>query len=56
MGAQILLKTEQKTKIGRDPHEGPCATLQVNDNGTLKYQYKNVIDTINIRQVEPHKA
>ena len=56
VGEQILLKTEQKTKFGRDPYEGPCTILQVNDNGTLKYQYKNVIDAINIRMVDPYKG
>lgn len=55
LGDRVLLKTDSNRKYGKDPYEGPCVILQVNDNGTIKYQKKNLIDTINIRQVHPYK-
>ena len=50
-----MLKTESKTKYGENQYEGPYVILQVNDNGTIKFRKKNVIETYNIRNIHPHK-
>ena len=50
-----MLKTESKTKYGENQYEGPYVILRVNDNGTVKFKKKNVIDTFNIRNIHLYK-
>ena len=54
-GDKILIKTQCNTKFGQDPYTGPFDIVQVNDNGTIRYRNKNILDTINIRNVHPYK-
>ena len=55
IGDEIMLKTECKTKYGEDQHEGPYAIVKVNNNGTVRFKKKSVIDVFNIRNVHPYK-
>ena len=55
VGEKIMLKTESKTKYGENQYEGPYVIVRVNDNGTIKFRKKNVIDTYNIRNIYPYK-
>ncbi len=55
VGDMIMIKTESNTKYGQDPYEGPYNIVQVNDNGTVKYNKGSILDTINIRNVHPFK-
>jgi len=54
-GDLILVKeTNNKGKYDGDPRTGPYKIVQVNQNGTVRYKKGAVIDTINIRQIEPY--
>ena len=50
-----MLKTEDKTKYGKDQYEGPYVILRINDNGTVKFKKKSAVDTFNIRNMCPYK-
>ena len=51
-----MLKTEDKTKYGRDQYEGPYVILRVNnDNGTVRFRKNSIQDTVNIRNIHPYK-
>ena len=56
VGDKVLLKTDMTTKYGQDPYVGPYTIVQVNDNGTIRCRKNNVLDTVNIRNVHPHKT
>ena len=56
VGDKIMLKTGSNTKFGKDPYKGPYDIVQVNnDNGTIRYQKGNVLDTVNLRNIHPYK-
>ena len=56
VGDKIMLKTEDKTKYGRDQYEGPYVILRINnDNGTVRFKKNRILDTVNIRNIHPYK-
>ena len=56
VGDKIMLKTEDKTKYGRDQYEGPYVILRINnDNGTVRFKKNSILDTVNIRNIHPYK-
>ena len=50
-----MMKTESATKCGKDQCEGTHVTLNVNDNGTVKFKKNSIIDTFNICNIHPFK-
>ena len=50
----ILIKNEQKTKYGKDAHQGPWTVTHVNNNRNVKIKKGIVSDTINIRNIHPY--
>ena len=53
VGDKTTLKSEPKTKCGEDQHECPHVTLRINDNGTVRFKKKSVVDTFNVRNTHP---
>ena len=51
---KILIKEAPQRKFGTDAYSGPYVILQVNDNGTVRYQKGRKIDNINIRNITPY--
>ena len=54
VGDKIIVKNDPSWKFGTNAYSGPYDVTKVNDNGTLRYQRGNIIDTINIRNVSPY--
>ena len=52
---QILLRTDCNTKIGKNPFKGPFDIVKDNDNGTIQYWKKHIVDMINIQNVQPFR-
>ena len=53
VGERVLIAKKPKGKFGDDPFEGPYEIVQVNPNGTVRYQKGVVTDVVNIRQIHP---
>jgi hypothetical protein len=51
---KVMLRKGTEYKY-ETPYSGPHTILQVNTNGTVRLQVGSVIDTINIRRIEPYK-
>jgi len=47
-----LLRKGTENKY-EQPYSGPHTVKQVNNNGTVKLQMGSLIDTVNIRRIEP---
>jgi hypothetical protein len=52
---KVLFKEIEKSKYGSNPWTGPCIIRQVKDNGTVTIQRGPVIETVNIRLINPYK-
>src|SRR5210317_1943070 len=50
---KLLLARRNKNKY-KAPYDGPFTILRVFDNGTVCLKVKNVVDTYNIRRLEPY--
>ena len=59
VGDKVLISTEQGTKFGKDPYEGPYKIVAVNDNGTVQTEKQLTSGTLqqtwNIRNLKPYK-
>ena len=54
LGDMILVSRNKKSKHGDKEKNGPFPIVQVNNNGTLRYDKGKYSDIINIRQCEPY--
>ena len=54
VGDKILVTQAPKGKYGRNPYKGPYTVVQINTNGTVRYQRGVVRETINLRQIKPY--
>ena len=54
VGDKVLIKNDPSRKYGTDAYSGPVVILQVNDNGTIRYRKRRIIDVINIRNITPY--
>ena len=50
----ILVTRNKASKHGEREKDGPYPIIQVNDNGTVRYDKGTYSDIINIRQCEPY--
>ena len=50
----ILVSRNKKSKHGERDKNGPYPIVQVNNNGTVRYDKGAYSDIINIRQCEPY--
>jgi len=55
VGDKVLLKRGTENKY-ESPYQGPFEILQVNDNGTVRFMVKSVVDTYNIRRLVPYHS
>jgi hypothetical protein len=55
VGDEVLLERNNPNKL-EQPYEGPYKVVQVNTNGTVRLQMGPVLDTVNIRRLQPFKA
>jgi len=51
-GDKVLLKRGTENKY-ESPYQGPYVIQKVNNNGTVRLKVNNVIDTYNIRRLQP---
>ena len=56
VGDLILISRNKKSKHGEREKSGPYPIVQVNDNGTVRYDKGTYSDIINIRQCEPYQV
>ena len=54
LGDMILVSRNKKSKHGERDKNGPYPIVQVNNNGTVRYDKGAYSDIINIRQCEPY--
>ena len=54
IGDMILVSRNERSKHGEREKNGPYPIVQVNNNGTLRYDKGPYSDIINIRQCEPY--
>ena len=54
IGDLILLSRNKRSKHGEREKNGPYPIVQVNNNGTVRYNKGRYTDVINIRQCEPY--
>jgi len=54
VGEKVLLLRDQPNKYER-PYEGPYEIKEVKTNGTVRLQMGAVLDTVNIRRLQPYK-
>ena len=56
VGDMILVSRNKRSKHGEREKNGPYPIVQVNDNGTVRYDKGSYSDIINIRQCEPYQV
>ena len=56
VGDMILVSRNKRSKHGEREKDGPYPIVQVNTNGTLRYDKGTYSDIINIRQCEPFQV
>jgi len=54
VGDKIMLRIGSENKY-EQPYSGPHTILHVGKNGTVRLQIGAIIDTVNIRRIEPYK-
>ena len=54
VGDMILVSRNKRSKHGEREKNGPYPIVQVNNNGTVRYDKGTYSDLINIRQCEPY--
>ena len=54
VGDMILVSRNKKSKHGDREKNGPFPIVQVNNNGTVRYDKGKYTDLINIRQCQPY--
>jgi transposase InsO family protein len=55
-GRDMMLNKKHKANKMEQPYEGPYKILQVNTNGTVRLKMGPVLDTVNIRRLQPYKS
>ena len=56
VGDMILISRNKRSKHGEREKNGPYPIVQVNNNGTVRYDKGTYSDIINIRQCEPYQV
>ena len=56
VGDMILVSRNKRSKHGEREKDGPYPIVQVNNNGTVRYDKGTYSDIINIRKCEPFQA
>ena len=56
VGDMILVSRNKRSKHGEREKNWPYPIVQVNDNGTVRYDKGSYSDIINIRQCEPYQV
>ena len=56
VGDMILITRNKRSKHGEKEKDGPYPIVQVNNNGTVRYDKGSYSDIINIRKCEPFQA
>jgi transposase InsO family protein len=56
VGQQVLIKTEQSRKYGKNPYQGPYQIVSINDNGTVRLRQGAVERAWNIRNIHPYHS
>ena len=56
VGDMILVSRNKRSKHGEREKDGPYPIIQVNTNGTVRYDKRSYSDIINIRQCEPFQV
>ena len=56
VGDMTLTSRNKKSKQGEREKDGPYPIVQVNNNGTVRYDKGSYSDIINIRKCEPFQA
>ena len=56
VGDMILITRNKRSKHGEREKDGPYLIVNVNNNGTVRYDKGTYSDIINIRQCEPFQA
>ena len=56
VGDMILVSRNKRSKHGEREKNGPYPIVQVNNNGTVRYDKGSYSDIINIRQCEPYQV
>lgn len=56
VGDMILITRNKRSKHGEREKDGPYPIVQVNNNGTVRYDKGTYSDIINIRKCEPFQA
>ena len=56
VGDMTLTSRNKKSKQGEREKDGPYPIVQVNNNGTVRYDKGTYSDIINIRKCEPFQA
>ena len=56
VGNILLICRNKKCKHGEREKNGPYPIVQVNNNGTVRYDKGTYSDIINIRQCEPYQV
>ena len=54
IGDKIMLKKYNQHKYGGPEYKGPYAITTVNDNGTVRIQWRKFYDVVNIRNIKPY--
>ena len=54
VGDMILVSRNKRSKHGEREKNGPYPIVQINNNGTVRYDKGTYSDLINIRQCEPY--
>ena len=50
-----MVKLDQTSKYGTYAYKGPFTVSKVNDNGTVRLEMDNIVDTYNIRNIKPYR-
>ncbi len=53
-GDKVMLKIGTENKY-EQPYSGPHQIIKVNNNGTVRLQMGAVLDTVNIRRIDPYR-
>ena len=54
IGDRVMLKKCNQHKYGGPEYKGPYAITTVNDNGTVRIQWRKFYDVVNIRNIKPY--
>ena len=52
---EVMVKLDQTSKYGTYAYKGPFTVSKINDNGTVRLEMDNIVDTYNIRNIKPYR-